>query len=225
MLPSIVEIAEQHGLIMDSSSRNREEVKCKCPFCHEDSKPNKERRYYLSLNSKDQVFKCWFCGERGGVFRFISLLDQLPEAEVVQYYRKRKTVHPVERLTSHQRHLLRQWLGGKEPDWLKMRVRDAAYYKRSLDLLWEDWQEFVACEQQHAYFELILGIQCQKYPVYVERIQKREKQIDVNLLQYVCETYSMAQRPEWTCAIEQRVEQMLIEIQISEMANSRTNGG
>lgn len=206
MLPSIVEIAEDYGLRFDASSRNREEVRCKCPFCHEDDKPNKERRYYLSLNSKDQVFRCWFCGEKGGVFRFISLLKGISEEEVRKHYRKRKVVHPAERLSSHQRTLLRQWLGGKEPDWRAMRERDYAYYKRSLDLIWQDWNEFIAYELQQAYFFLLLGIRSGKYQVYVERIRRREKEIEWALLQPVCEVFSQAERPAWTNEVESRVE-------------------
>lgn len=226
MLPNIVDIAEQHGLIVEASSRFRKEVKCKCPFCHEDSKPNKQRKYYLSLNSKDQVFKCWFCGEKGGVFRFISLLEHVDQKDIVQRYQKRNIIHPAEQLNRNQRHLLRQSLGGgSDPDWRRMRERDMAYYKRSLEWLWAEWNAFKEREKQQAYFWLLLGIKTRKYEKYVEHIRQREKQIEVPLLQYVCTMYSLAERPTWTNEVEQSVDRMLTEIQMSEMNELRLKGG
>lgn len=198
MLPDILDIADQNGLIIKPFSQSREEVLCKCPFCHEDSKPGKKRRYYLSLNTKDQVFKCWFCGESGGVFRFISLLEGVPEEQVRQRYRKRKIVHPAERLSRNQRKLLRQHTGGKEPNWKLMRERDFAYYMRSMDLLWEQWNEFLETERQGAYLWLIIGIKNFKYQKYIERIRQREKEIEAPLLDDVLQIYSCSVRPKWT---------------------------
>lgn len=198
MLPDILDVADQNGLITNPFSRSRDEVLCKCPFCHEDSKPGKKRRYYLSLNTKDHVFKCWFCGESGGVFRFIALLEGVPEEQVRQRYRKRKNVHPAERLSRNQRKWLRQHTGGKEPDWRQMRERDFAYYKRSLDFLWQQWNEFLETERQGAYLWLIIGVKNCKYQKYIERIRQREKEIEAPLLDYVLQIYSCASRPKWT---------------------------
>lgn len=208
MLPDIVSIAEKHGLSINPYSRSREEVTCKCPFCHEDSKPGKKRRYYLSLNSKDQVFKCWYCKESGGVFRFISLLEDVTEDQVRQRYRKRKVIHPAERLSQSQRRCLRQSTGGKEPNWSKMRERDFAYYKRSLDLLWQQWNEFLEREQQEAYSWLIIGIQSFKYQKYIERIRQREREIESPLLEHALQVYSCAARPQWAEDIERFVHRL-----------------
>lgn len=60
----------------------------KCPFCREDAKLGKEKKFYLSLNTVDQVFKCWFCKESGGVFRLIALLEGAPEGKVIEQFRK-----------------------------------------------------------------------------------------------------------------------------------------
>lgn len=198
MLPDIVGVAEQHELLINPYSRSREEVTCKCPFCHEDSKPGKKRRYYLSLNSKDQVFKCWFCKESGGVLRFISLLEGVSEDQVRQRFRKRKIVHPAERLSQNQRRRLRQSIGGKEPNWSQMRERDFSYYVRSLELLWQQWNEFLQREQQEAYFWLAIGIKTFKYQKYIERIRQREREIESPLLEHALQIYSCAARPDWT---------------------------
>lgn len=84
MLPEILEVAKKHKLIINPRTLHNEEVLCKCPFCQEDSKPGKNRKYYLSLNAQSQVFKCWFCGESGGVLRFIALLEGVPEERCAQ---------------------------------------------------------------------------------------------------------------------------------------------
>lgn len=205
MLPSVVEIAKEQGLIFNPSARSRwgVEVTCKCPFCEEDTKPGKQRRYYLSLNSKDQVFKCWFCKESGGVFRFISLLEGVPEEEVRKRYRKRKILHPAEQLSRNQRRLAQEWNGiATDPDWRKMRERDSAYYVRTLEHLWVEWYAFLYQEYKDAYYNLLMGIRFKRYSEYVEKIKKREAEIEAPLLKPICEVYSMPLRPTWATEVE-----------------------
>ncbi|MFJ2043924.1 hypothetical protein ACIOBL_09985 [Paenibacillus taichungensis] len=225
MLPDIVAIAEQHGLQINPYSRSREEVACKCPFCHEDSKPGKKRRYYLSLNSKDQVFKCWFCKESGGVFRFISLLENIPEEKVKQRFRKRRIVHPAERLSQNQRRLLREHTGVREPNWKQMRERDFSYYLRSLDLFWDSWKEFLMKEQRDAYFQLIVGIKTCTYQNYIEKIRQREREIESPLLESVLQIYSCASRPKWTEDAERFVDQFKTKPVSPEPTKAGMDGG
>lgn len=203
MLPEIVEVAKKHNLVINPRTLHNEEVLCKCPFCQEDSKPGKNRKYYLSLNAQSQVFKCWFCGESGGVLRFIALLEGVPEEKVRAKYCRRRA-HPAERLTRRQRLLM----GGyeKEPDWEAMKNRDRAYYFRTMDHLWERWNEFLETERRDAYFLLILGIRFGKYREYVERIRQREKQIGASLLKETLKVYSSAVRPSWTEKVEAELD-------------------
>lgn len=203
MLPNIVEVAYKYQLTVHTKSMKNEEVLCKCPFCLEDDKPGKKRRYYLSLNSKDQVFKCWFCGERGGVFRFIALLEGVPEEEVRSRYRKRKVVHPAQRLTRRQLLLFSGF--EKLPDWEAMRKRDRSYYRRTLDHLWKQWNLFLEAERREAFFLLMLGIRYGKYQEYVGLIRQREKEIEASLLTEVLNLYSCASRPLWTEKIESKL--------------------
>jgi len=66
MLPSISEVAIQHGLQMnDRTSKSVKDLRFKCPFCQADDK--RTDKYYLSLNTNDNVFPCWSCHEHGGV--------------------------------------------------------------------------------------------------------------------------------------------------------------
>lgn len=203
MLPEIVDVAKLHRLELNHRTLNHEEVLAKCPLCQEDSKPGKRRRYYLSLNSQDQVFRCWYCGESGGVLRFISLLEGVPEDEVKERYRSPKRKghrkrHPVERWSTGQKRAYLNHYGGKLPDLHAMRQRDYSYYIRTLDLMQTQWNELVQREVEQAFFWLLLGIHSGKYAQYIERIRARELQIEIPLLDQVLELFSRPVRPAWT---------------------------
>lgn len=199
MLPDILSVALKHQLILNGRTLHNIEVLCKCPFCFEDSKPAKKRKYYLSLNTKDQVFKCWFCGESGGVLRFIALLEGLTEEEVRHKYRRKKKSHPAERLTRRQRKLI----GGVcEPDWEAMKKRDYAYFRRTMDHIWDQWKEYVDEKVREAYFLLLLGIRFRKYSEYIEEIRKLEQSVGTPLLNQVLHIYSSPKRPKWTESLE-----------------------
>ncbi len=200
MLPEILEVAEQHQLIINPRTHGKKETTAKCPFCHEDAKPDKKHKYYLSLNTENQVFKCWYCGQSGGVYRFISLLEDIPESEVVERYQKqfgkrRVHLHPVERLTANQFKLMGY---RNKPNWFEMRKRDKSYYKRTRDLIWSEWKEFMQREKYQAFQLLIAGIYGMSYQKSVQRIKEREKEIGVPLLEHVLKIYPLSERPEWT---------------------------
>lgn len=210
ILPDIVEVAQSHHLDLASGSLNKREVLCKCPFCQEDQKPGKQRRYYLSLNPEKQTFKCWFCGEGGGVLRFVSLLTGTTEEQLLQQYRKRRLEHPAEGLTHRQRLLLGQAYGYvTDPDWNQMKKRDKAYYLRTLDRMWGDWQQFIEEQKREAFKEIHVGISCGKYQDSIGRIQKLEKDIGVPLVEEALLIYSCTERPAWTEQIVLQVRSLL----------------
>lgn len=200
-LPNILDIAAEHNLILSPRSLNKKEISCKCPFCKEDSRAGKESRFYLSLNTEDQVFKCWFCGESGGVFRFIALLTNQHETEVIQRWKNQHQgkvkykPHPVERLTLTQLRLIGY---DKKPNWYEMRKRDSDYYKRTRNIIWQEWKGFLHKELRLAYRELIIGIRFLRYQEAIWRIQEREKKIGTDLLEHVLKIYSLSVRPSWT---------------------------
>jgi hypothetical protein len=202
MLPDILGIARKHQLVLNDRTVHNVEVQCKCPFCGEDGKPGKRRKFYLSLNTKDQVFKCWYCGESGGVFRFIALLEGVSEEEIRARYRRRKRAHPAERLTRRQRKLIGEVV---EPDWDEMKRRDHAYYLRTLDRLWSAWIDFLAFEIQEAWFWLLYGIETGRYEKCIQNIVEREKQIGVPICKTVLDIYSSSSRPQWTEDITKRI--------------------
>ncbi|QQZ58931.1 hypothetical protein JI735_19575 [Paenibacillus sonchi] len=214
MLPEIVEVAKLHQLELNHRTIHNEEVLAKCPFCQEDSKPGKRRRFYLSLNSQGQVFRCWYCGESGGVLRFISLLEGVNEEEVKERYRsqdKRRSRkrHPVEQWSTGQRRVYRVIYGGKEPDWQVMRKRDYSYYLRTLDWMQTQWNEIVQHELERAYFWLLLGIHSGRYAHYIARIQSREKLLEIPLLSPVLELFSRSSRPGWTVEVEEFIQRYM----------------
>lgn len=143
MLPSVLEIARQHGLQMNArcSSHSAKEVRFKCPFCEADV--NKEGKYYLSLNTADNLFKCWSCGEGGGVLKFIALLEGKSIEEVKAKLwgserSPRRNLHPAEKLTSQQL----KAMGFVGYSFGKMIQRDPAYYQRTLNWIWQEWQSY-----------------------------------------------------------------------------------
>lgn len=214
ILPDVLEVALSHGLELAPGTLTKREVLCKCPFCREDQKPGKHRRYHLSLNPEKQTFKCWSCGEAGGVLRFVSLLTGTPEEQLLQQVRKRRLDHPAEGLTHRQRQLLVQAYGyAVEPDWNRMKNRDKAYYLRTLDRMWADWQQFVEDQKREAFKEIHLGICCGKYAISIARIQKLEQLIGVSLLAEALMIYSCAERPSWTEEIVQQVRSLLHIVQ------------
>jgi hypothetical protein len=202
LLPEILKIAEEHGLRINPRTYDKKEVMVKCPFCGHDDLPGKERKYHLSLNTEDQVFKCWVCKESGGVFRFIALLEGIPESDVIERYHHKKghyKPHPAEKLTLHQCRLL----GYKnKPNWAAMRKRDMEYHRRTRNQLWREWMDFMAEQKRLAYQLLVVGIQSMKYKKTIEAIKQMEIEISAPLLEDVLKIYSLPHRPHWAVEAE-----------------------
>lgn len=147
MLPLILDVARQKEIPLDDYSLSRgKEVRAKCPFCRADAL--KERKYYLSINTEKNLFKCWFCRESGGALKFLALLENKSTEEVKRELfagcRVKKTkLHPAERLTPRQ---LKK-IGIKSQNWSLIKTRDYAYYKRTLNWVWAQWQKYVAYQK------------------------------------------------------------------------------
>jgi len=193
MLPDIVEVAREHQLKINERTLGKKEVLSKCPFCMADS--GKRNKYYLSLNPADKVFKCWFCGESGGVFRFIALLEGVPEQEVMKRYGiQRRKRHPAERLTTRQLKLA--GFSGK-PDWQALKERNLEHYEDTLDFVWAHWKDFLEREKRMAFCTLVEGIHFLQYKEAVDKIREREREIGYPLLRDVLLAYSLPDRPRW----------------------------
>lgn len=147
MLPKILDIAEEHGLIFNPRTFSKKEVLCKCPFCGEDSKPGKEKKYYLSLNTHDQVYRCWYCGEHGGVLQFEAKLTGQTYQEVKdkRLGKLRKKIHAAERLNPDQL---------ERAGWKDVKQKDKTAFKKNRDQVLLDWREYEYTELVGLYAEL-----------------------------------------------------------------------
>lgn len=156
MLPSILDAAIQHGLEMNErSAKNLKDVRFKCPFCGADK--GKDNKYYLSVNTKDNVFRCWYCNESGGVLRFMALLENVSIEELKRRLfsghkssRRGKKLHPAEKLTPVQ---LRE-LGFDRINWSALK-KNYSLYKRTLNWVWCNWEEYVRINKRWAYIEFL----------------------------------------------------------------------
>lgn len=99
MLPKILEVAEKNGLVIEPRSYGKKETMAQCPFC-----ASNDGKYKLSLNTVDNVYKCWSCKESGGVLHFEAKLTGLSYQEIKEKYfkGKKKSVNLAEILTSKQ---------------------------------------------------------------------------------------------------------------------------
>lgn len=208
MLPSILETAKQHGLEMNARciSRSAKEVRFKCPFCEADA--NKKDKYYLSLNTADNLFKCWACGESGGVLKFIALLDQT-SIELVK--RKlwgdnkspHKPLHPAEKLTPAQL----KALGFNGCNWGKLKQKELEYFKRTLNYVWQEWLAHVTRLKRLAY----MGILCLKTTEGIQsncRLYAEQLGISTEDLLFELTTVKFSRRkPEWAKSAEWFVEE------------------
>lgn len=144
MLPNILDIAEENGLIFNTRSLNKKEVFCKCPFCLEDA--SKADKHYLSLNTSDNVYRCWFCGDKGGVLQFEAKLTGL-SYEMIKEKRLgklRKPLHAAERLSPHQLSSI---------GWREVKQNDKSAFQKSREQVLKDWQEYEFTEMVSLYAE------------------------------------------------------------------------
>lgn len=146
MLPSIVEIAEREGLTFNPRSLNQKEVLCKCHFCNADSNNNK---YYLSLNTHDNVYKCWYCGVKGGVLDFESRLTNTPYQVIKEKYfpKKRKKSHAAYNLNNHQL---------KKIGWAEFKRQSLEGFKLKRDEVKREWEMYEEKELRKLFAMLMI---------------------------------------------------------------------
>lgn len=170
MLPEILKVAEEYGLTFNPRYHGKKETLCKCTFCDEDSKPGKGNKFYLSLNTQDQVYKCWYCGVSGGVLDFESKLSGLPYNEVREKYFgiRKKPVHPAESLNARQLRLI---------GWAEYKRKDRNDFKKNRESVLRDWKNYEH-EELVKHFALFMVI------AHIENQAARQNE----LLQYVIQS-------------------------------------
>ncbi|MDP4087443.1 MAG: hypothetical protein Q8934_23035 [Bacillota bacterium] len=195
MLPSIVNVAEENGLKINPRTLKQKEVLCKCPFCLADA--NDPKKYYLSLNLKENIYKCWYCKESGGVLQFESSVTGKPFQEVKEKYfgKNRKKYHPAEMLSPKQLALI---------NWDEVKRNHFEEYKKSLQTVIADWKAHVREQRILAFAKLLIGIETMKYSIVIENIKKQAEDVQIpTLVEDVLSMYSCTQWEEW--ALEGRI--------------------
>ncbi|WP_067729852.1 hypothetical protein [Oceanobacillus damuensis] len=139
MLPSILDVAQLYDLQFNPRSFGKRETLCKCPFCKADSHPGKRKKYYLSLNTEDNVYKCWYCKESGGVIDFEVKLSGKAFSEVKQkYFKKRKkAVHLAYELDPYQLEII---------GWKEYKRKSFKGFREKREEVLRDWKHFVRKE-------------------------------------------------------------------------------
>lgn len=202
ILPNIVDVAFDHNLTVNSKTIGKKEVQFKCPFCLEDSQPSKIKRYYLSLNENKNIFKCWFCGAKGGVIKFISLLDGSPESEIVENLRKENGFnyqkHPAEKLSTTQLKMI----GYPNINWINNREFDVELYKAFREHVYQKWLSFVEDQKALAYKLVFAGILSGNYQDAIKMVKKIEQNLGIQILDEVLKTLSKDTRTDKELAWE-----------------------
>lgn len=166
MLPRILDIAKEHNLIFDQRSFGKKETLAKCPFCEADA--HKPKKYYLSLNTDDQVYRCWYCRKAGGVLDFEARLTNKSFKEVRQKYfgkksKKKEKYNPAEYLTAEQLEAI---------GWNEIRRKDYKRFKRSLNQVCRDWYEYEHWNFVQLYAEFVVIAHMDQIGVSDEQRQK-----------------------------------------------------
>jgi hypothetical protein len=146
-LPSIISVADDARLEINPKTIGKKEVYAKCPFCLGDA--NHKGKYKLSLNNHYNVFKCWLCGEKGGVLEFEAKITGIPYDEVrAKYFGKMKNYHPAEMLSPMQL---------KQIGWDRLKRTQKDDFKAKKDKVLHDWKVFER-DEKVKHFAMLLVI-------------------------------------------------------------------
>lgn len=179
-LPSIVKIAEENGIEFDPKNKSyKKELLALCPFC------NNHRKYYLSINQVDNVFKCWYCKASGGVLQFEADLTGKSFQEVKEKYfgkNRRRKFRPAELLSPRQLDVI---------GWQKIKRKNQELFKRSLKQVEKDWKKHLYQQRRLAFAKLLLAESGSNYQTVIQSIKDQAESAKIpSLLEDVLAEYS-----------------------------------
>ncbi|WP_193065038.1 CHC2 zinc finger domain-containing protein [Oceanobacillus oncorhynchi] len=150
MLPNILDVAQTYAIEINPKSYGKKETLAKCPFCNEDSRPEKRNKFYLSLNTNKQVYRCFYCGDKGGVLQFEAKLSNTSFDDIRQKYfgQKRKSLHPAYRLNPEQL---------SQIGWQEYKRRDINGFREQKNEVEKDWKQYVY-DELVKYFALYICV-------------------------------------------------------------------
>lgn len=194
MLPSILHIADTFKLESDPKTYEKKESLFKCPFCEQDSLPANKNKYYLSLNTDDNVFKCWYCKKSGGVLQFEALLSNTPYENIREKYfgERKENLHPAYKLSPDQL---------KEIGWQDRKRHNFEDFQKQKDEVIKDWKLYEQEElmKHYALFTLIahFPIENQRrdhYEWFIEICQ--QSKVD-NLSKRIIHQWNAPKKEDW----------------------------
>ncbi|MDP5276212.1 CHC2 zinc finger domain-containing protein [Chengkuizengella sp. 2205SS18-9] len=183
-LPDIYEVAQIYGL---SLRKSRSQYKALCPF-HEEKTPS----FYI--NPEKNIFKCFGCGEGGGVIKFKAKIEDKSEQEIYEELKSQKTFqsnkssHPAESLTSFQFREMSEVIPElshleRRPNWGIIKQIGNEEYLQFRDKVWGHWLQFLEYEKKSAVMTIKFGIRLNSVNAAIEEIRKREKELGVTLFE------------------------------------------
>lgn len=165
IFPEILDVANRYNLLAQQKDAPRGEIRVHCPFCAE-IVGIADRGFHLYLNPIKNTYHCFRCQEKGGVAKFIGLLEGKGEQEVIDEYkakheatrkkkRRKKTWedHPAMKLSAHQWKLM-GFLGKIDGNMFRT---NPAYARAVLQWAWREWQLFSAEKLKEAFHVFVLG--------------------------------------------------------------------
>lgn len=201
ILPDILEVAHRHDLVFNPRpvGGRPDEKRANCPFC---VKP--DRHYHLYINTDKKTFKCYRCGNTGGVAKFMAMLTGKTEQQVLEELKQEakkdapprpgKPSHPAFGLTAVQLRMI-----GLEPryTWSEWWQDDRVFKKWWLNEVWTRWKKVEAYETEWCMVFLYISLWEGQYQKGVEVIKARSAETGINLLDRCLKAFSAASPPKW----------------------------
>lgn len=126
MLPNILDVATQYGLVISEQIKDGQ-VRVSCPN-------RKGEQNTCLLNSVKNVFYCECCKTGGGVLKFECLLSGLNTQEVRgKYFSSSKKRYGAATLTTQQLGMI---------GWEHLKASDVAFYRKHHKQVWQEWLEY-----------------------------------------------------------------------------------
>src|SRR5699024_7243545 len=128
MLPDIIKVAEDYGVVLNPNTINKKEVLGLCPICN-------HGKHKLSLNTEKKLFKCWEGNESGGVLAFESKLSSKSFNEIRAKYfgSKKRQEHPAYELSPDQL---------KQIGWHSQKRENYIRFAKSKEDVMKDWKRY-----------------------------------------------------------------------------------
>ena len=195
MLPNILDVAQEYGVQFNPKTFGKRESLAKCPFCKEDSASNKKKKFYLSLNTDFQLYKCWYCSKSGGVLDFETKLSGKAFNEVKQKYfgEQQRPVHSAYKLDPYQLETI---------GWREYKRKSFKDFQAKRDEVLKDWSCYLRNELKRN-FALFLCI------AHLENQPERQEEL---LIWFI--------RKCWESRVPNMYEMILDQFLIPEFARS-----